>query len=144
MVIWEPTIDRGTLRIELRRFPYLSDKNRNDAGIDRLIDDLYGANVTVEYSDGLMAFRMTSDDTADVFWVHLDGHRLSHKHVRAARTLMEAAMKELKLRAITMTTADNRVARLAGTLGFKLFKTEEDGFEWEGMRIPRYHLAKED
>ena len=143
MVIWEPTIDRETLRQELWRFPYLSDKNRTDAGIDRLIEDLYTANVTVEYSDGLFAFRMTSDNTADIFWVHLDGHRLSHKHVRAAKKLVDSAMATLRLRRMTISTADNRVAKLAGTLGFNIWKVEEDGFEWEGKKIPRYHLSKE-
>ena len=143
MVICEPDLDREALRQELKRFPYLSDKNRTDERIEKFIDALETQSVVVQYSDGYFAFCNIRGDEAEAFWIHLDGHRLSHLHVRAAKLLVDSAMNVLGLKRLTMKTADNRVARIAQKIGFVLDGIKSDGFEWEGMMLPQYRLVKE-
>jgi hypothetical protein len=135
----------ASIERELYRFPYLSDVNRNPAGVAKLIAGLFNApnSMAIEYPGGYLVFRCINEYSADLFWLHFEGEKLSHRRIKDAAELIDAAMDVLGIRFLTMKTADYGVVKLAKLIGFRDEVIEKYGFEWHGRKMPMYHLIKE-
>lgn len=137
------------LRLELRRFPYLSDKNRNDEEIDRLISNLFNSpsSMALEYDGGYLIFRnigyYDGEKRADIFWIHFPGKPMLPSTVKDAKRIVDAAGKVMELDRITMRTASEGVVSVGRRLGLEVDTIEKDGFEWYGRKMPMFHLSKE-
>jgi len=151
-LLWEPSFTEGkidSIRTELSRFPYMSDKNRTDEKIDDTIVDLFFSrtSMALEYGGGYIIFRRIGArdgrKTADLFWIHFPDCPFTHNMVRFGRDVIDKAGVILDLECITMKTAAPGVARMAARLGFEIKSIDPHGFEWYGRKVPLFHLSKE-
>lgn len=145
--LWEPDMNESIYREifhELYRFPYLQDKYRNEATVDKIIGEAFNSldSVPMEYPGGYLVLRRIGRGTADLFWIHLRG-KLRHRWVRLGAWYLDRAMRIFGIRRLTMRTADGKVARTAKLLGFKDEMTDRGGFVWHGETMPMFHLLKE-
>jgi len=127
---------------ELWRFPYLPDKSRNVQYVEELATFLFNhpGNVAIEYPGGyLVLYDIKKGDEATAFWIHFEGQKVSHKHLRAAVMLMRGAMDKLELKSIQIDTADENVVRMCQKIGFEI-EWMRDDFMWHGNPLKRYHL----
>lgn len=137
------------LRALLMKRPlWLSDEYRTTKAIDLIITSYFSGftlNVFYEWKDfgALIGFMdILPEFKCSITLKLIDPKIWGADFVRASRELIDMFMKNVRLRRISIETADPRIERMARWAGFVIEGKRPDDLRWDKKYYPKYILGK--
>lgn len=129
---------------ELYRYPYLTDENRNEAFVAKVIDRMFNSDssMALEYPGGYVVLRDIGTETAELIWIHRNTVPLGRRYVRLLTDILDGAIAGFGLKFIWLKTPDVSVARFARQFGFRVDEVKPSGFSWHGDKQDLYIMKK--
>jgi RimJ/RimL family protein N-acetyltransferase len=132
----------------MKRPLWLSDEYRTQESIEAIIHSYFSGisfNIFYEVGDfqALLGFMdIHPEFKCDLTLKLIDKKLWGADFVRASKQLVEKFMKEMRLRRVSMETADKRIVRMAKMADFNEEGYRPDSLRWEGKFYPKYILGK--
>jgi len=132
----------------MKRPLWLSDEYRTEQGIDAIIDSYfrgYRFNIFYEAGDfqALIGFMdILPEFKCEITLKLIDKHLWGADFVRASKELVELFMKEMRLKRISIETADKRIVKMAKMVGFVDEGKRPNDLRWENRFYNKYLLGK--
>lgn len=133
----------------MKRPLWLSDEYRTPQAIDAIIASYFSGftfNIFYEAGDfgALIGFmNIQPEFKCEITLKLIDANIWGADFVRASKNLVELLMKELRLKRVSIETADRRIVKMAEMAGFV---SESDGrpydLKWDGKFYTKYLLGK--
>ena len=132
----------------MKRPLWISDEYRTQKGINSIIASYFNGytfNVFYEVGDfqALIGFMSIHPEfKCDLTLKLIDRKLWGADFVRASKELVELFMKEMRLRRVSIETADKRIVRMAKMADFNEEGYRPDSLRWEGKYYPKFILGK--
>jgi len=135
-------------RLLMKRPLWLSDEYRNAQAIEAIIYSYFSGttfNVFYEVGDfqALIGFmKIHPGFKCEITLKLIDSSLWGADFVRASKELVELFIKELKLKRVSIETADKRISKMAKMAGFVDEGQRPNDLRWDGKFYPKYLLGK--